>query len=116
MKLAEDVDSLKSSAIEMEYVFISTFLDRLTNSFRWFGLILLPLLSFAADGVSTVRNFIHAVVRHFFKGPEPPSPMAKARAIDLSIQFMLFWAPFFIILSWGMGTPFSLLFGTCHLD
>ncbi|KAF8738185.1 hypothetical protein AX14_011601 [Amanita brunnescens Koide BX004] len=92
--LAEDVDSLKSSAIEME----------------WFGLILLPLLSFAADGVSTVRNFIHAVVRHFFKGPEPPSPMAKARAIDLSIQFMLFWAPFFIILSWGMGTPFSLLF------
>jgi hypothetical protein len=25
---------------------------------------------------------------------------------------MLFWAPFLVFLSWGMGKPFSLLFGT----
>ena len=108
----ETVDVWRSSTIEMEYVVIYSFLDRLTNSSRWFGLILLPLLSFAADAVLTLRAFIHSVVRHFFKGPEPPSPLAQARAIDLSIQFMLFWAPFLIILSWGMGMPLSLLFGT----
>ena len=90
-------------------------LVHLTNCFRWFGLILLPLLSFAADGILTIRTFIHSLIQYFFKGPEPPSPMAKARAIDLSIQFMLFWTPFLVLLAWGMGTPLSLLFGTCDL-
>jgi len=90
----ETVDGWRTSTIQME----------------WFGLILLPLLSFAADAVITLRTFLHALVRHFFKGPEPPSPVAKARAIDLSIQFMLFWTPFLILLAWCMGTPLSLLF------
>ncbi|KAK2466427.1 hypothetical protein APHAL10511_002069 [Amanita phalloides] len=77
---------------------------------EWFGLILLPLLSFAADGIIAVGTFVRYLIRHFFNGPEPPSIIAKARAIELSIQFMLFWMPFFIILSWGMGTPLTLLF------
>ncbi|PFH52599.1 hypothetical protein AMATHDRAFT_74077 [Amanita thiersii Skay4041] len=77
---------------------------------EWFGLILLPFLSFAADGVVAVVYFLRFLVRYFFKGPEPPNIQAKARAIDLSIQFMLFWMPFFVLLGWWTNRPLSLLF------
>ncbi|CAE6439724.1 unnamed protein product [Rhizoctonia solani] len=66
--------------------------DRQTISSEWFGLILLPLLSFAADG------------------PESPDELAKARSIDLSIQFALFWMPVVVLLGWWTHRPMSLLF------
>ncbi|KAF8639814.1 hypothetical protein AX17_001072 [Amanita inopinata Kibby_2008] len=77
---------------------------------EWFGLILLPFLSFAADGAVAVVYFIRHLIRHFFRGPEPPNIVAKSRAIDLSIQFLLFWMPFFILLGWWTDKPLSLLF------
>lgn len=41
-----------------------------------------------------------------------PSTLAKARAIDLSIQFTLFWVPFLILLAWWISKPLHLMFGT----
>lgn len=37
---------------------------------------------------------------------------AKARAIDLSIQFSIFWMPFLVLLGWWINKPMHLLFGS----
>ena len=78
---------------------------------RWFGLILLPCVSFAADGFVAVTYFIRHMFRHFFREPAPPTALAKAEAIDLSIQFTLFWMPFLVLLGWWTDKPLTLLFG-----
>ena len=42
--------------------------------------------------------------------------LAHWRPIDLSIQFMLWWTPFLILLGWWTGRPMHLLFGaSCHV-
>ncbi|RXW25848.1 hypothetical protein EST38_g60 [Candolleomyces aberdarensis] len=100
--------------IEVEYVFFVNISRRLytefTSSERWFGLILLPLVSYAADGTVAIVYFIRRLLKHYFKEPAPVSTLAKARAIDLSIQFLLFWMPFFVLLGWWTGRPMTLLF------
>lgn len=78
---------------------------------RWFGLILLPVASFAADGTVAVVYFIRYMFRHFFESPTPPNTLAKGEAIDLSIQFTLFWMPFLVLLGWWTNRPMTLLFG-----
>ncbi len=75
---------------------------------EWFGLILLPIVSFSADGVVAILYFVRAAL---FLAPEPPATLAKARAIDLSVQFTLFWMPFLVLLGWWLGKPLILLFG-----
>jgi Ca2+:H+ antiporter len=79
---------------------------------EWFGLVLLPLVSFSADGAIAVGFFIHRSVGYIFKlrEPQPPTTLAKAEAIDLSIQFLLFWAPVLVLLGWWTNKPFNLLF------
>ncbi|KAF9482020.1 hypothetical protein BDN70DRAFT_802382 [Pholiota conissans] len=77
---------------------------------EWFGLILIPLVSFAADGAVGVVYFIRHMLRHFFQEPIPPTTLAKAEAIDLSIQFTLFWMPFFVLVGWWTNKPLTLLF------
>jgi Ca2+:H+ antiporter len=74
-------------------------------------LILLPVVSFAADGTVAVVYFIRRVFRHFFRSPAPPNTLAKGEAIDLSIQFTLFWMPFLVLLGWWTDRPLTLLFG-----
>jgi Ca2+:H+ antiporter len=54
---------------------------------------------------------IRLTLRHYFKEPAPVNTLAKGRAIDLSIQFLLFWMPFFVLLAWWTGRPLTLLFG-----
>jgi Ca2+:H+ antiporter len=79
---------------------------------RWFGLILLPVVSFAADGVVAIVYFAHSLFNHLIgKETLVPSSLAKARAIDLSIQFTLFWMPFLVLLGWWIDKPMHLLFG-----
>lgn len=78
---------------------------------EWFGLILLPIVSFSADGVVAIMYFFRASLSFFLSEPEPPATLAKGRAIDLSIQFTLFWMPFLILLSWWSNKPLTLLFG-----
>jgi len=84
---------------------------------EWFGIVLLPIVSFSADGAIALGYFIKRAVSHFLKlkKPEPPTTLAKAEAIDLSIQFLLFWTPFITLLGWCMNKSFDLLFGGWHL-
>ncbi|KAF9076521.1 hypothetical protein BDP27DRAFT_801689 [Rhodocollybia butyracea] len=77
---------------------------------EWFGLILLPIISFAADGFVAIGFFLRYVVEHLLGRKTPPATLAKARAIDLSIQFILFWMPFIVLLGWWTGKPITLLF------
>ena len=72
---------------------------------------MLPIVSFAADGTLALVYFIRYLLRHFFKAPVPPTTLARGEAIDLSIQFVLFWMPFLVLLSWWTGKPLTLLFG-----
>ena len=79
---------------------------------RWFGLILLPIVSFSADGCVAIVFFCKRVLDHIFGGQTmTPSQLAKARAIDLSIQFTLFWMPFLVLLGWWIEKPMHLMFG-----
>lgn len=78
---------------------------------RWFGVILLPLVSFASDGVIASLFFARYALRLYFGTPEPPAELAKGRAIDLSIQFLLFWLPFLVLLGWWTEKPMHMLFG-----
>ncbi|KAF8917085.1 hypothetical protein CPB85DRAFT_1215600 [Mucidula mucida] len=77
---------------------------------EFFGLILLPLISFSADGTVTIIYSIRVAFRHYFGEPRPPTMIAQAQAIDLSIQYILFWMPFIVLLSWFMNKPLLLLF------
>ena len=79
--------------------------------FRWFGLFLLPIVSFAADGAIAAGYFVRLMLKLILGTPVPPSSLAKARSIDLGIQFVLFWMPFVVLLGWWTGKPMSLLFG-----
>jgi Ca2+:H+ antiporter len=72
---------------------------------------LLPIVSFAADGAIAIGYFVRLVLKLFLGTPVPPSSLAKARSIDLAIQFVLFWMPFMVLLGWWTGKPMSLLFG-----
>jgi Ca2+:H+ antiporter len=55
--------------------------------------------------------FVRSSLRQFFDTPSPPNSIAEGRAIDLSIQFLLFWTPLVTLLGWWLNKPMSLLFG-----
>jgi Ca2+/H+ antiporter len=78
---------------------------------RWFGIIILPLVSFSADGAVAIVFFIRSSLQRFFTAPQPPDILAEARAIDMSIQFLLFWMPLVTLLGWCLNKPMSMLFG-----
>ena len=46
------------------------------------------------------------------RAPLEASDFAQARSIDVSIQFVLFWMPFIVLLGWWTDKPMHLLFGT----
>lgn len=48
---------------------------------EWFGLILLPLVSYAGDGLNTVMFFIQTNL--LAMKVHPPEDLAKAKSIDL---------------------------------
>lgn len=86
---------------------------------EWFGLVLLPIVSFSADGAVAAGYFCHKGLRRVWSKtnvPEPPNTLAKAEAIDLSIQFVLLWMPFLTLLGWWTNKPFSLLFGALLIE
>ncbi|CEL53188.1 Vacuolar calcium ion transporter OS=Schizosaccharomyces pombe (strain 972 / ATCC 24843) GN=vcx1 PE=3 SV=1 [Rhizoctonia solani AG-1 IB] len=75
---------------------------------EWFGLILLPLVSFAGDGLNTIMFFIRSNLMKM--DVQRPNDLAKAKSIDLSIQFTLFWIPVLVLVGWALGKPLTLLF------
>ncbi|KAG8953960.1 hypothetical protein FRC04_000944 [Tulasnella sp. 424] len=79
---------------------------------EWLGLILLPLASFAADAMMVTVYFIKTLFR---RNPPVPEGIAHGRSIDLSVQLLLFWMPFIVLVAWILGKPFSLLFDIFEL-
>ncbi|KAJ7593441.1 hypothetical protein C8J56DRAFT_498096 [Mycena floridula] len=73
---------------------------------EFFGLVILPLISFSADGAVHVFEFI----RRQLGQRTPPTTMAKAQAIDMSVQFVMFWAGLLVLLGWWTDKPMLLLF------
>ncbi|KAI9059435.1 hypothetical protein FKP32DRAFT_1579866 [Trametes sanguinea] len=78
---------------------------------EWFGMILLPIVSFSADGAVAIIFFFQSIYDHL-TGREilVPSMLARGRAIDLSIQFTLWWMPFLVLLGWWTSKPMHLMF------
>jgi len=74
---------------------------------EWFGLFLLPVVSWAADGLLTLIWFIGRIFRY---KQAPINSVASGLAIDLSIQFLLFWMPFLVLIAWWTHRPLTLLF------
>ncbi|KAF7331647.1 Sodium calcium exchanger [Mycena kentingensis (nom. inval.)] len=77
---------------------------------EFFGLVLLPLISYSGDGFLSVIFFLRGWYRHLRGIRTPPGHLANARPIDLSIQFTLFWMPFIVLLGWWTNRPLLLLF------
>ncbi|CAE6451557.1 unnamed protein product [Rhizoctonia solani] len=82
-------------------------------SSEWFGLILLPMISYSADAVVTVVYCCRKAWRHRYSNTDDlqaPEELARGRSIDLSIQFLLFWLPVLVLLAWITNKPLTLLF------
>ncbi|KAH9047187.1 hypothetical protein EDB84DRAFT_523533 [Lactarius hengduanensis] len=78
---------------------------------EWFGIILLPIVSFSADATIAITYFVRQSLKSFFDDkPQPPERLAQARSIDMSIQFLLFWMPFVTLLGWWTNKPMPMLF------
>ncbi|KAI0631672.1 hypothetical protein C8Q77DRAFT_1128220 [Trametes polyzona] len=78
---------------------------------EWFGLILLPIVSFSADGMVAILFFFQSIYDHLtHREILVPSMLARGRAIDLSIQFTLWWMPVLVLLGWWASKPMHLLF------
>ncbi|KAJ3540311.1 hypothetical protein NM688_g6245 [Phlebia brevispora] len=78
---------------------------------EFFGLILLPLVSFSAGGISAVLYFLRSLYIALTRRERGrPSRLAKARPIDLSIQFILLWMPCLVLLGWIIKRPMILMF------
>ncbi|CAE6493658.1 unnamed protein product [Rhizoctonia solani] len=75
---------------------------------EWFGLVLLPLLSYAGDGLNAVMYFIRTSM--LSQVVTPPEDLAKAKSIDLAIQFALLWVPLLVLVAWILDMPLTLLF------
>jgi len=73
---------------------------------EWYGVILLPIISFSAEALVILFRLIK---RALFMPSRPPSMLAKTQTIDLSIQFVLFWIPFLVLLAWWQNKPLFLL-------
>ncbi|KAJ7283477.1 hypothetical protein C8J57DRAFT_1054330 [Mycena rebaudengoi] len=78
---------------------------------EWFGLVLLPFVSFSADGILSFVSYMRRHLQYYLGKPlSPPKTLAEARSIDLSIQFLNLWMPVLVLLAWFCHKPFSLLF------
>lgn len=75
---------------------------------EWFGLVLLPLLSYAGDGLNAIMYFIRTSM--LSQNVAPPQDHASAKSIDLAIQFALLWVPLLVLVAWMINTPLTLLF------
>nr|AVR29895.1 putative calcium-hydrogen exchanger 3 [Ganoderma lucidum] len=105
----------------------------------WFGLILLPFVSFSADGANVILETSVAIFRYccepkesksttnapgtitsangkpkrkfaMWDNPLLTSEFAHGRPIDVSIQFTLCWTPLLVLFGWWFEKPMHLLF------
>ncbi|KAF8321263.1 hypothetical protein DL93DRAFT_2052113 [Clavulina sp. PMI_390] len=76
---------------------------------EWFGLILLPLVSFGGEALVTILYWTR---KSLFANSAArlPEELADGRTIDLSIQFSMFWAPLLVLIAWWTNKPLFMLF------
>ncbi len=56
------------------------------------------------DATVTIVYYIGHILSHIVSHrPEAPTTLARGEAINLSIQFVLFWMPFFVLLADKLG-------------
>ncbi|KAJ7755612.1 hypothetical protein DFH07DRAFT_743155 [Mycena maculata] len=78
---------------------------------EFFGLILLPFVSYSAECILSLVYHVQLHLEHYLGTPlYPPKTLAEARSIELSIQFLIFWMPLLVLLAWVTNKPLSLLF------
>ncbi|KAF7793301.1 hypothetical protein EIP86_004413 [Pleurotus ostreatoroseus] len=106
--LVESLDDLRASGVIKD---------------EFFGLVILPLASFSASGISSIWYFLHSIMllnkephwddeaQTATKGSATRKlPKIKALPIELSIQYILFWTSFFVLLGWWIHKPVVLMF------
>ncbi|KAG6903303.1 hypothetical protein C0995_013056 [Termitomyces sp. Mi166 len=111
------VDSVKPmrtrGIIQQEYAVspVPYFINSIDKVYRFFGIVLLPMVSYSADGILSTVFFFRRHFGHYLgRAPPPPSGLAQGRSIDIGIQFLLFWMPFLVLVAWFTHKPLSLLF------
>ncbi|KAF8076061.1 hypothetical protein FPV67DRAFT_1664370 [Lyophyllum atratum] len=79
---------------------------------EWFGIFLLPLVSYSADGILSTVYFARRHLLKRYRGEQAhiSTELAQGRSIDLGIQFMLLWLPLLVLFAWFSHKPLSLLF------
>ncbi|KAF8582412.1 hypothetical protein K439DRAFT_1413364 [Ramaria rubella] len=86
---------------------VEAVLENSSMTLEWFGVVLLPLVSFSGDATVAVIFFVKTAL---FLRPKTPDSLARGQSIDLAIQFTLFWMPFLVLLGWWSNRPLTLLF------
>lgn len=107
---------------------------------RWFGLFLLPLVSFLPEATAEMYLYATSLMKNmlgqirtklllihqsslsssptttqpWYKPSPVFSPFSGAQPIDQSIQFTLAWLPLLVLVAWCTGKPLHLLFGVSH--
>ncbi|KAI0776939.1 hypothetical protein BD413DRAFT_468225 [Trametes elegans] len=113
------VVSIAVMAVTAEFLVesIDPFRERTGIEAEWFGLILLPLVSFAPEAVVATVRFVQPagiwfarLCRSAIRGANDDLSLAHGRPIDLSIQFTLWWMPLLVLFGWWTGKPVHLLF------
>ncbi|KAI9456557.1 hypothetical protein BJY52DRAFT_1187841 [Lactarius psammicola] len=84
--------------------------ERFSIEEEWFGIVLLPMVSFSVDAIITITFFIRQSLKAFFRTALPPESLTKARTIDMSIQFLLFWLLVVMPLGWWTNRTMLMLF------
>ncbi|KAJ7627068.1 hypothetical protein FB45DRAFT_920590 [Roridomyces roridus] len=102
--------ALATAVITAEWLVDSVDIVQGTFTKEWFGLVLLPWVSVSGDAFNAILFAIRASIRSWRGQSEPPDTLANARPIDSSVQFIMFWMPFIILLGWWTNHPISLLF------
>ncbi|KAJ7781584.1 hypothetical protein B0H16DRAFT_1498964 [Mycena metata] len=80
---------------------------------EWFGLVLLPFVSFSSECIMSLVYYVHVHLKHYLGTTtafSAPKTLAEARSIDSSIQFLTFWMPLLVLFAWATHKPLSLLF------
>ncbi|KAI0820600.1 hypothetical protein BC628DRAFT_1396303 [Trametes gibbosa] len=103
---------------------------------EWFGLFLLPLVSFLPEATAEMYLYATSLIKNmlwqirtklpliyqsslsssptttqpWYKPSPVFSPFSGAQPIDQSIQFTLAWLPLLVLVAWCTGKPLHLLF------
>lgn len=115
LQLTQSIQPLKfrTGIQEQCVLFPVGFSPYFSTTLSFFGLVLIPIVSYSADGLLATVFYLRSQLRHWLGAPyKPAGSLAETQSIELSVQFMLFWTPILVLVAWIYGKPLSLLFDT----